>query len=123
MVMEQIIKGTTMRYYVSWLQDCGFGAGMHCHSVVEAPNWEEAFSRYEDLAREAGKREGNSYAVFGIGTPVACFLLEDQEEPSSQVLDRFRADTLEDQYTDPRTPLPVIKLGWWKSWLTKIKGN
>jgi len=112
-----------MRYYVSWLQDCGFGAGMHCHSVVEAEGWQEVFDNYEKLAREAGKRDGHNYCVNGIGTPTACFLLYDQEESSPNVLERFIKDTLDDQYTDPRTPLPIIKLGWWKSWLAKLKGN
>lgn len=97
------------RFYVSYLQDCGFGAGMHCHDVVEAENWKEVYENFEDLIRAGGKSRGTNYSVQSVGTPTACFQLFDQEETRDDVLTRFTGDTLgDDCFIDPRAPIMEI---------------
>ena len=97
-----------IRFYVSYLQSCGY-AGMHCHDVIQAENWKEAYENFEDLIRASGKSRGTSYAVQSVGTPTACFKLFDQEESRDDVLERFNGDTLgDDCFVDPRAPAVEI---------------
>lgn len=42
------------RFYVSYLQDCGYGAGMWCHGVVEAESISFAKKHWADLLRGQG---------------------------------------------------------------------
>ncbi len=103
-VVEETTKSIARRtggagkYYVSYLQDCGFGAGMHCHAVVVAENWQHCYDNYEDLIRKIGPYSVND--AYGNG-PVACFYLQDQDEEDSVVMARFHDDELADQWIDP----------------------
>jgi len=38
------------KFYVSYLQDCGYGAGMWCHFVIEAPDLEYAKEHWAEMS-------------------------------------------------------------------------
>lgn len=43
-----------MRFYVAYIQDCGYGAAMTCHGVIEAPDLATARSEWQPRLASQG---------------------------------------------------------------------
>jgi hypothetical protein len=93
-----------MRIYLSWMQDCGHGAAMECHAVVEAASQAVAKRDWQNLIADRGQACSDA---FGTG-PSACFVLPASlaDAPETEILRHYYETGFEGQWIAPEDETP-----------------
>lgn len=95
------------RFYVSYIQDCGHGAAMVCHAVIDAADQVDARTHYVERIYAQGYccnpaygRANSLTACFEVPT---CLI----EKTSEEILGHYYEQSSKDQWFAPL---------WWEFW-------
>lgn len=84
-----------MRFYVEYGADCGYGAGMTAHDVIQATNWKDAMATWHQKV--------SGFPAYKRLPPEACFALPAsmRDWERERVLGHYRDVSFDRQYVAP----------------------